>query len=41
MIRDHENKAEFHASWGVSFHKQGQSCGKYEADSVQMHTTIG
>ena len=40
MIRDHENKAEFHASWGVSFHKQGQSCGKYEADSVQMHTTI-
>ena len=40
LILEHEPQTEFHASWGLSFHKQGQSTGKFEADSVQMHATI-
>ena len=40
MIHEHEATTEFHASWGTSFHKQGQAVGKHEAESIQLHATI-
>ena len=40
MIREHEQQSDFHAAWGISYHKKGQQSGKHDADSIQIHATI-